>query len=272
MEGKRLRRVVRALDQHRTHQVGDGQVLSARRKAVDPPTAAARGETVTRSESEARSTVTTAVISLVMLGDRLGADAPGARRAPRRPHPRGRRPRRRSTASPHRLERSRHRGRDGCRERDREGDDGEQGPALHRRGTARRRPLRPGPSTAELQQLETAGTPRREAAPGRGRRAPGHRVAEGVDHADHAVTSAPGVRGRRKDSRRGVAPCAPTPGSRIGDRGSRRRASETPRGYVAPTTAPTLDRPLRRRAALPTPCTSSARYCHSGRPSERARS
>ena len=42
----------------------------------------------------------------------------------------------------------------------------------------------------------------------------------------------------------GVAPCAPTPGSRIGDCGRSRRASEIARGCVAPTTAPTLDRPF----------------------------
>ena len=41
----------------------------------------------------------------------------------------------------------------------------------------------------------------------------------------------------------GLPPCAPTPGSRSTERGSSARASATSRGNVAPTTAPTDERP-----------------------------
>ena len=66
----------------------------------------------------------------------------------------------------------------------------------------------------------------------------------------------------------GVAPCAPTPGSRMIDWGIARRASPTARGKVAPTTAPTLDRPRSPTRSAPHSATRSATWCHSGRPSE----
>ena len=49
----------------------------------------------------------------------------------------------------------------------------------------------------------------------------------------------------------GVAPWAPTPGSSIGVCGRRRRASETARGCVAPTTVSVTTRPATTQATLP---------------------
>ena len=70
----------------------------------------------------------------------------------------------------------------------------------------------------------------------------------------------------------GVAPWAPIPGSSSGACGSSRLASPTSRGWVAPTTAPTLDRPQSPTSSSPQEATSSATWCQSGRPSESFRS
>ena len=56
----------------------------------------------------------------------------------------------------------------------------------------------------------------------------------------------------------GVAPCAPTPGSRSTDCGSSRRASPTARGWVAPMTAPTLESPRSPTSSAPHSATSAA--------------
>ena len=59
-----------------------------------------------------------------------------------------------------------------------------------------------------------------------------------------AVTSAlAGPLVKARATSRGPAPCAPTPGSSNTERGSSFLASATTRGAVAPTTAPTLERP-----------------------------
>ena len=70
----------------------------------------------------------------------------------------------------------------------------------------------------------------------------------------------------------GVAPWAPIPGSSSGACGSSRLASPTSRGWVAPTTAPTLERPQSPTSSSPQEATSSATWCQSGRPSESFRS
>ena len=56
----------------------------------------------------------------------------------------------------------------------------------------------------------------------------------------------------------GVAPCAPTPGSRMIACGIARRASPISRGTVAPTTAPTLDIPRSPTKSAPHSSTSPA--------------
>src|SRR5215211_4480294 len=66
----------------------------------------------------------------------------------------------------------------------------------------------------------------------------------------------------------GVAPWAPIPGRRSTARGISLRASATARGYVAPTTAPTLERPRLPTRPAPQSFTSWAVWCQSGRPSD----
>ena len=70
----------------------------------------------------------------------------------------------------------------------------------------------------------------------------------------------------------GEPPCAPIPGSKSTERGSSSRASATSRGNVAPTTAPTADRPRSPTSSSPQPRTSSATCCQSLRPSASATS
>src|SRR5918997_812625 len=70
----------------------------------------------------------------------------------------------------------------------------------------------------------------------------------------------------------GVAPWAPSPGRSRIDFGISRRASPTARGYVAPTTAPTLERPCSPTTSSPHAATSSATWCQTRRPSESASS
>src|SRR5215207_10655122 len=66
----------------------------------------------------------------------------------------------------------------------------------------------------------------------------------------------------------GVAPWAPIPGRRSTARGISLRASATARGYVAPTTAPTLERPRLPTRPAPQSFTSWAVWYQSGRPSD----
>ena len=54
--------------------------------------------------------------------------------------------------------------------------------------------------------------------------------------------------------------------------GIKRRASATARGWVAPTTAPTEERPTSPTMSSPHSATSAATWCHSGRPSRERRS
>ena len=70
----------------------------------------------------------------------------------------------------------------------------------------------------------------------------------------------------------GVAPCAPIPGSRRTDCGISFLASLTARGYVAPTTAPTLERPHSPTTSWPSSATSLATCCQTWFPSDRVRS
>ena len=67
-----------------------------------------------------------------------------------------------------------------------------------------------------------------------------------------------GRRALRADARAGAAPSA----------ASACRASPTARGCVAPTTAPTAERPCSPTRSAPHSATSSATWCHIGRPSE----
>src|ERR671930_23604 len=62
----------------------------------------------------------------------------------------------------------------------------------------------------------------------------------------------------------GVAPCAPTPGRSRTDCGSARRASPIARGWVAPTTAPTLERPCSPTRSSPHSRTRRAAPCPNG--------
>ena len=93
--------------------------------------------------------------------------------------------------------------------------------------------------------------------------------AEGVDRRTRdALTSAlagPLVNARARSAT--DAPCAPTPGSSRIVCGIRRRASATARGCVAPTTAPTDERPTSPTRSSPHSSTSCATCCHIGRPS-----
>ena len=67
MKGERFGCIVRAGDEHGAQELDTDSCSPVRRFAVDSPTAEEREPTVTTSESRACSSVTIAVISLVML-------------------------------------------------------------------------------------------------------------------------------------------------------------------------------------------------------------